>query len=127
MTARVLLPTDQIDLYAPGGPDSHGWVTPPDGRRGPDWSGAGALQLGPGRTSVTADDLGGRGPFAPRSSEVGTLYLPLDAPARDGWVAQVRGAGYALSQVHAVLDPTDPDGGLSAVVATVSEVSSWPV
>lgn len=118
----VLLPTDTVSLYPPGGADEHGWVSPP-GSSDPTWVGDGSLQLGPGRTSVRASDDGGAGPFGPASAELGTVYLPTDAPAEDGMVLAARGRLFVLSQTRLVVDPSG--GALDCVAASLTEVGQW--
>jgi hypothetical protein len=122
----VLLATDTVQLYPPGtATDEHGWSLP----GGPaTWTGPGNLQLSPGVSNPRADDRGGRklpgggsGPFGPAVIEQGTLYLPPDADAHDGGTAIIRGAGWVLSNVRLVVDPS---GGSASCLA--AEVSGWP-
>lgn len=118
----LLLPTDSAELFAAGSADEHGWVASDD--TASLWSGPVSLQLGPGYTGLRAADEGGRGPFDPSSHELGSVYLPEDAPAADGMTIAVRGTVFALSAVRLVPDPI---GGVAGcLVASVSEVGTWP-
>lgn len=118
----VLLPTDDLALYDETLGDEHGWVEPADGAAL--WEGRGSLQLAPGTTGVDAAGTGGAGPFAPLSVQSGAVYLPPDAPARDGLVLTARGARFVLSSTRATPDPVG--GGADCIVATATAISGWP-
>lgn len=111
----IMLATDEIALYPPGEIAEDGWREP--GTR-PSWVGAGALQLGAGRSDPRAADGGGHGPHGPAAGESGLLFLPLDACPGDGYTAEVRGARWVLSQVRMVRDPAA--SGLDCWMALVT-------
>jgi hypothetical protein len=111
----ILLPTDFVELFAPGHTDGHGWRLPQDAE--PYWSGGGSLQLAAGRSDPRAR-TGGFGPSDPIAAETGVLYLPPAASPAEGSGARIRGSLFTLSQVRLVSDPTG--GGLGCWAATVS-------
>lgn len=115
----VLLAPDAVELYPPGGADSHGWALP---GTTPSWAGMGNLQLAPGTSSPLAAGAGGAGPHGPAAVPDGTLYLPQEAPVTEGCGALVRGQVWVLSHVRLIPDPTWPDGGLTCWAA---EASGW--
>jgi hypothetical protein len=120
----LLLAPDLVALYEPGDPDTHGWVTADD--LAPSvWEGPGNLQAQAGRSSGTADAAGGHGPWDPNRSEAATLFLPTDAPVRDGLRAVIRGRSYALSQSRLIEDPTDPTAGIACWMITATGVDTW--
>lgn len=113
----VLLAPDHVELYpASGAADAHGWAQP-GGRA--DWCGRGSLQLVSGLSDPRASDGGGRGPYAPRRVESGSLFLPVDARPADGMTAIVRDRAFVLSQVRYIPDPVG--SGLDCYAATVTE------
>jgi hypothetical protein len=117
----VLLPTDDVALFAAGVPDAHGWVgAGDDNAAAPMWSGRGALQLSAGITAPGASQGGGAGPFAPAMTPLGSVFLPPDAPVADGMVLTARGRRYVLSSTHLVVDPIG--AGNDCMVASVSEL-----
>jgi hypothetical protein len=116
----LVLATDLVDLFPPGGLDEYGSREPGGGR--PVWTGAGNFQLGPGRSDPRAAAGGGRGPDDPAATETGTLYLPPESGAVDGWSARVRGRLFALSSVRLVVDPTG--GALDCLAATATRTEA---
>lgn len=114
----VLLATDDLELYPAGAADEHGWV---DTGAAAIWAGRGSLQIVAADTGPGADDGGGHGPFDPASTPNGLVYLPADAPARDGSALEARGERWVLSQVRYVADPAGL--GLDCLVAAVNR---WP-
>jgi hypothetical protein len=112
----ILLPTDDLVLYERGQADEHGWVQP-GGEMA--WAGRGAVQLAAGVTNSDAGSGGGHGPHDPASAELGTVYLPVDAPAADGMVLEARGRRYTLGQTRFIPDPTG--GGADCQVAALTE------
>jgi hypothetical protein len=121
----LLLAPDQVALYEPGDPDTHGWVTAEDQDQAPLWEGPGNLQAQAGRSAGTADAAGGHGPWDPNRSDLATLFLPTDAPVRDGLRAVIRGRSYALSQARLIEDPTDPTAGIACWMTTATGVDTW--
>lgn len=119
----ILLPTDDVELAPPAQLDEHGWRLPGDE---PYWTGRGNLQLAPGVSDPRAAAGGGRGPYGPARDLTGTLYLPADAAPVEGSVARVRGHVFVLSQVHLVIDPLYPAGGITCWQATAMGTDSWP-
>jgi len=123
--AGLHLAADEVTLHPPGDLDEHGWRNPDDFPV-PAWTGTGNLQLAPGVSDPRAAAGGGHGPHGPARDETGTLYLPADAPAADGWTAQVRGRVFVLSQVRLITDPASPGGGIACQAATVTTTDTWP-
>jgi hypothetical protein len=117
----VLLPTDQVELYAPGAADEHGWRLPPRGDPDWRWCGPGSLQLAPGPSDPRATEGGGAGPFSPGARQAGALYLPPEAQPAEGMAAVIRGQVWVLSQVRYVKDPNDLGGFLDCWASTVTE------
>lgn len=120
----VLLPTDDLELRAALDEDAHGWAESPGTEADPLWAGRGALQLSAGLVGTDAAGAGGSGPFAPRSTSLGSVYLPPDSGATDGMVLSARGKAYALSGCRVVVDPVG--GGLDCLVANLSGLADWP-
>jgi hypothetical protein len=121
----ILLVTDDCAVFPPSGEaDAHGWAfgpaSPEDVPTPPTWAGGGNLQLAFGTAAVVAADTGGHGPFAPNSVMQGTVYLPLDCPARDGWLLVARARVYSLTFQHQVPDPSG--GPIGARVGNVTEL-----
>lgn len=118
-----MLATDDVELFRPGPRDEHGWQSPPDDAR-PYWQGRGNLQLATGPSDPRAGQGGGRGPYNPRSDELGLLYLPADVELADGCAARIRGEMFVLSQTRLVLDPVGT--GLDLRMATATGTGRWP-
>ena len=53
------------------------------------------------------------------------IFLPPEAPVRDGQVAEVRGEHYHLSQARPVTDPRGT-GDLDCWAATATWTDGWP-
>ncbi len=119
----LLLAPDQVTLTLPSTElDEHGWRLPGDPP--PVWEGPGNLQLNAGISSPRAAEEGGRGPYGPARDNVGTLYLPPEAPVLEGSTVEVRGRRYVASQTHQVLDPVSAQ--LTCWAMTVTSVDTWP-
>ena len=114
----LLLGTDDVELYPPGGTDPHGWRLADLAR--PYWHGTGNLQLAPGSSDPGASSGGGHGPYQPARVITGSLFLPPGVDVQDGTLAVVRKQAFALSQVRLVPDPIDPAGGIACVAATAT-------
>ena len=117
----VLLPTDQVELYAPEAADAHGWELPPRGDPDWRWCGRASLQLGPGPSDPRASEGGGAGPWAPGARQSGALYLPPEAEPVEGMAAGFRGQVWVVSQVPLVRDPSDLGGFLDTWACRVTE------
>lgn len=116
---NVLLAPDQVELLATSDTeDGHGWRVSES--VGVAWSGNGNLQLDPPTASPTASESGGGGPFDPRHTEAGSLYVAEHCPVVPGGLLRVRGRVWVAEQVQTVLDPTGT-AGLTALVVRVSE------
>jgi hypothetical protein len=118
----VLLPTDFVELYAPGELDGHGWR---DKSADVVWSGYGNLQLLASSSDPRAASGGGRGAYDPNYADAGDLYLPAEAPAANGQTAVIRGRLFALANVRTIIDPTIPPGGIGCTAAHVSATDVW--
>jgi hypothetical protein len=111
----LVLATDLVELIPPAGVDEHGWRLP---GADPVWAGAGNFQPAPGPSDPRATAGGGHGPNDPAAVPTGTLYLPPESGAAEGWSALIRGRMWALSAVRLVVDPTG--GALDCLAATAT-------
>ena len=116
----LLLASDEVELYAAGELDSHGWreEAGPSARRV--WAGMGSLQLLTGESDARAAEGGGHGPHDPARAEDGNLFLPRDAAPVEGMAARIRGEVYTLAHVRLVTDPTSDN--LTCFAATVRAI-----
>lgn len=116
----LLLAADTAELYPPGELDAHGWREP---GQTPEWSGPANLQLQAGRSDPRAAEGGGHGPHDPARDHVAYLYLPADAPVKDGITAWVRNEYYVLSETRQVTDPLAIGGPLTCWVALATVIA----
>jgi hypothetical protein len=119
----LMLGADQVTLYPPQGEDSHGWALPGTSSV---WMGNGNIQRAAGQNDIGMQSAGGQGPFNPNWAELGIIYLPPDAPAVDGMIAESGGIQYVLRQVRPVNDPRGT-GDLDCWVATLNGIDNYQV
>lgn len=125
----VLLPTNEIILFAPDIADDHGWTLPPEPI--PVWVGQGSVQLSFGTTGTGADQTGGSGPFKPNAVMTGTGYLPPEAKPRNGMLLATAEVGglvndgqrFVVSGCRFIPDPTRGSLDCWAVTLTASGVT----
>ena len=119
----LLLAPDAVSLFQASGADAHGWAQADVAN--PVWAGSGSFQRQAGSTDSGAQQGGGHGPYDPNTSQVAVIFLPPEAPVRDGQVAEVRGEHYHLSQARPVTDPRGT-GDLDCWAATATWTDGWP-
>lgn len=86
--------------------DDHGWVTSEDSGDPPVEFDVN-LQLAPGAAYVTADQSGGAGPYAPRTTAAGTVYCDPDVDVLPGDVLTIDGTFYTVRTVRLIPDPAN--------------------
>ena len=119
----LLLAPDAASLFQASGADQHGWALADVST--PVWTGKCSFQRYAGSTDSGAQQGGGHGPYDPNTSQVAVIFLPPEAPVRDGQVAEVRGEHYHLSQARPVTDPRGT-GDLDCWAATATWTDGWP-